>query len=139
MDKALGNLDSQIARLEEPSPLDALHYDGKLEDDTKAELSETLKAFKEQAKAERKTVEDNTDSEFWFCVCFQNREQKEAFLALAGWLKHGDKYLDGVEVAKALGFKLPEAAPTFNTGEVEKSIAALPRIESVKGDKPGQK
>lgn len=49
-----------------------------------------------------------TDTEFWFSVYFQSREQKEAFLQALSWLANGDKYLNGLELAEAMGIKLPE-------------------------------
>lgn len=54
---------------------------------------------------------DNTDSEFWFCIGFQNRAQKDEFLTKLGIMELGDKYLDGVEVAKTLGIKMETPMP----------------------------
>ena len=68
---------------------------GDIEKDAKEELSEALKSFKKKAKAEHKVFVDNTDSEYWFCVCFQNREQKDEFLRKSNLMPIGDKYLNG--------------------------------------------
>lgn len=73
------------------------------------EISAVLKSFKERAKAERDVFMENVDSEYWCCFCFQTRTQKEEFLQKLGLLELGDKYLDGIEVAKAL--KVPLDAP----------------------------
>lgn len=59
--------------------------------------------FMKRAQAEQKRTELVTDSEFWFCVCFETREQKDKFLKAAGLWDIGDKYLDGRQVSKALG------------------------------------
>ena len=68
------------------------------------------------------------DPEYWVCVCFQSREQKEEFLAKAGWLDLGEKYLDGLEVARRLGVavlpipldtKTPPLAPKSLRKEVD--------------------
>lgn len=112
-------------------PLKEVKYDKGLEADAKEEMSQLLKSFKDQARNEQSTFEDNTDSEFWCTLVFQNRDQKEAFLKAVGWFKHGDKYLDGKWVARKMGVTLPGAAPTFNTGEREKKFAALPAVDSV--------
>ena len=43
------------------------------------------------------------DTEFWCCLCFETRDQKDAFLKAAGLFDIGDKYLDGRQVARKLG------------------------------------
>lgn len=86
-----------------PNPLDAIEYSGNLEADAKAEVSEALRAIIDQKRAMREVYRLTTDPEFWFAVCFQSREQKEEFLKLVGWVELGDKYLDGLKVAAALG------------------------------------
>ncbi len=50
-----------------------------------------------------------TDTEYWACLCFQTREQKEYFLNALNILQFGERYLDGQEVAKQLGITLPDA------------------------------
>lgn len=51
------------------------------------------------------------DTEYWCCLCFDSREQKDAFLKAVGWVEigGGDKHLDGVEIAKSMGVQLPDA------------------------------
>ncbi|MFT3791522.1 MAG: hypothetical protein QM741_10665 [Rudaea sp.] len=67
-----------------------------------------------------------TDSEYWACLCFQNREQKEAFLSALGILDIGDKYLDGPLVAKRLGIELPSAEVPYNpTPRIDPDWAAM--------------
>lgn len=109
-------------------PLKGVKYTGNAETDSKEEMSELLKAFKENARNEAQQFQDNTDSEYWCCVVFQNRAQKEAFLKAVGWFAHGDKYLDGKFVAKKMGVTLPPASPRFYEEEEEKKFAALPSI-----------
>lgn len=77
-----------------------------------AALDEVARGFRERRKTEAKRFEDATDSEFWFAVCFESREQKEAFLKALQWtLATGgdDKYLDGTVLAKKCGIELPPA------------------------------
>ena len=75
------------------------------------QISDILKKFKEQKKSEAKTYWDNVDSEYWFCLCFQTRQQKDDFLEAMKWDRFGDKYLDGVEVAQAMKIPLGETPP----------------------------
>jgi len=86
----------------------------------KAEMSEILKKFKAQAKEEQKLFVENVDSEYWVAVCFQSRDQKEKFLELAGWLQYGDKYLDGLEVADAMGIDIKAMTPAIRKVKIEK-------------------
>ncbi len=82
-----------------------------LEKAAAAEPEKIMTAFEERAKNEEARLQDATDSDFWFSICFQTREQKEEFLQKMGLLQLGDKYLDGLKVAKALGVKLETPVP----------------------------
>ena len=78
--------------------------------EAEAALGEIERGFRERRKTEAKRFEDATDSEFWFAVCFDSREQKEAFLKALQWTlaaDGADKYLDGVALARKLGLQLP--------------------------------
>ena len=84
---------------------------GNAEVDSQQELSAVLSGFKGRAQVENQRFLDATDSEYWFAVCFQTREQKEEFLEKLKLMEIGDKYLDGMEVAKALGIELESRVP----------------------------
>ena len=95
---------------------------GDVEKDSEAELDALQKGFRDAIKREDKRFELATDSEYCFCVCFQSREQCNAFLKAMDLLEIGDKYLDGQEVAKKLGVKLPEADIPYRTeGKIDKA------------------
>jgi hypothetical protein len=116
LERSMQRLDRELDAMDEtptPSPLDAIPPQGGLEAETKAELSATLKAFKDRKAEERKQMLDTCDSEYWFCVCFQSRDQKEAFLKAMKWFEHGDKYLDGTYLAKRAGIELPPSSVRF--------------------------
>jgi hypothetical protein len=87
---------------------------GDAEADSLADLNELQRGFRERAKNEEKRFALVTDSEYWACLCFQTRAQKDAFLQALGILDIGDKYIDGKEVAKRLGIALPEEEPPYN-------------------------
>jgi hypothetical protein len=82
---------------------------GDSEADSAADLDEVQRGFRNRAKAESERFALATDSEYWACLCFQSREQKEMFLSALKILEFGDKYLDGQLVAERLGIKLPAA------------------------------
>lgn len=130
----LPDLDKELERMENPvpNPMDAVPDTDDSEKDCKAMTSVASQAFKAKAKNEAKIFKDNTDTEYWFAVCFQSREQKDAFLEALDLKNHGDKYLDGQFVAKKLGVTLPVVKRKFNTGEVEKSMVALGTIPAKK-------
>ena len=73
------------------------------------QLNELQKGFQERARQEQLRFQDVTDSEYWCCLCFESREQCNAFLRAVNWLQFGDKYLDGTLIAEALKIPLPEA------------------------------
>jgi hypothetical protein len=80
--------------------------------------------FKKRAKDEHRRFALATDTEYWACLCFQTREQKEAFLKALKLIHLGDKYLDGQDVASVLGVTLPAADVPYNTSEkVDKTWA----------------
>lgn len=96
---------------------------GNPEIDSKADLDEVQKSFRERIKMENVRFQNTTDSEYWFAVCFQTREQKEAFLKAMNLFLIGDKYLDGVEVAKQLGINIPAANINYlPNGKVDKDF-----------------
>lgn len=94
---------------------------GDPEIDSAADLSALEEGFRAKIKNESKRFELATDTEYWACLCFQTREQKEHFLAALNILQCGDKYLDGQEVADILKIKIPAADLKYNTGENTKN------------------
>jgi hypothetical protein len=120
------DLEALLKDIENPTtdPLESAAVTGDLDQDAKEEVSAMLSAFQKKGKEEEARFRNATDSEYWFCVCFQNREQKEALLKALGWFEHGDKYLDGKFVAKSLGVKLPEVTLKFQGQKVNKKILA---------------
>jgi len=86
-----------------PNPLDGVEYPGTLEGDAKAEVSAALAAILAERKLKRDAYRLMADTEYWVCLCFQSRAQKEEFLQKMGWLPLGDKYLDGLKVAEMAG------------------------------------
>jgi len=127
-DVQLPDLDAELGKLDRVNPMDAVPETGDAEKDCKGMMSAALVAFKKAATGEAQTFKDNTDTEYWFAVCFQSREQKDAFLKAMDWANHGDKYLDGKFVAKRLGVELPTITRKFNTGETEKSMVGMGTI-----------
>lgn len=101
-------IDELFRPLPELDPLANVDYTGELESDSDKEVSALLEGFQERAKREDERFRIATDSEFWFAVCFQSREQKEAFLQAMGWIQNGNKYLDGITLANQAGITLPK-------------------------------
>lgn len=87
--------------VEDEGPTIEEMVDGLAEDN----LTEGQMYFREQRQNERANFQLNTDSEYWCCLVFETREQKDAFLRhfQAARVAGGDKYLNGVAMAKALG------------------------------------
>lgn len=70
---------------------------------------------------------DATDSEYWVAICFQTREQKEEFLRKARLIDLGDKYLDGIAVARVMGIKLQSRIPSLPRLNLDRRLQALAR------------
>lgn len=111
-----------------PNPLASVNYTGDVEDDSPKEISALLTAWKSKAAQEKKRFEQATDSEFWFAVCFQTREQKDAFLVFMEWSRLGDKYLDGCKVAKLMNVPIPATDLKHQAEKTDRKITALPSI-----------
>lgn len=90
-----------------------------------AEVSEILSGFRGRAKREDQRFVDATDSEYWVAVCFQTREQKDEFLQKARLADLGDKYLDGMAVARILGIRLDSRIPTMPQLRLDRRLSAL--------------
>lgn len=114
-------------------PLAGVPVTGDPEVDSKAEVDAMLEAFgvkptgkdgyfrnKEQAENNRRKLA--MQSEFYFCVVFKSREQKEAFLAAAGLTGYGDRYLDGEKVAAKLGVAIPAVEIKFQGEKHDKAM-----------------
>lgn len=70
-----------------------------------AEINRPGSSFKERAEAEKARFKLATDSEYWVCLCFETREQKQEFLTAVGH-EDGDKHVDGLALAARLGITL---------------------------------
>lgn len=120
------------AAIKPQSPLDDMEYTGDPEKDSLREAELSLEALqnKERKKALREKIKSTTDSGYWCCLCFESREQKEAFLEGLGISDLGDMYIDGLEVARRLKFELPPSNMEYrSTAKPNKRLMAL-----VKGD-----
>ena len=87
-----------------------------------AKLTDVERGFRDRRKKESKRLVDATDSEYWFCVSFQTREQCEAFLKTMRWEHLGNKYLNGYDVAAQEGFDLPPADVRFVESKPDKKL-----------------
>lgn len=116
--------DRAIKKQKTPKLYNIPQQTGNPEIDSKADLDEVQASFRERIKTENERFQNTTDSEYWFAMCFQTREQKNAFLRAMNLFLIGDKYLDGVEVAKQLGIDIPEANIKYlPDGKVDKDFA----------------
>lgn len=70
------------------------------------EVSIALQAILEERRQKRDRYRLMADTEYWLCLCFQSRAQKEEFLRAVGWFEHGDKYMDGLFCAQTLGIDI---------------------------------
>lgn len=99
----------------------------------KVKTEDQLRMDRELAKNAAQ-FQDEFDSEFWVCLVFQTRDQREAFLT--AMLERGlvpadvtkeDKYLSGTELAKSLDVPLPPGPAWRPEPEPKKRWAELAR------------
>ena len=94
------------------------------------QLTALQQKFRESRAQERKRFLKTTDSEYWFCVCFRSREQKDAFLKATGWkIGRDDKYIDGTKIAALLKIPLPDDAIRYAKRPSDRSLLAGGLIE----------
>lgn len=106
-------------------PVGEIDYPGTADGDMKATLDAVGSAFAKRAKAEAQRFKNATDSEYWFAVVFETREQKEAFLRFMKWQKEGDKYLDGIRLAEKVKCPLPAAEVPYVAAKPDKKLNEL--------------
>jgi hypothetical protein len=90
-----------------------------------AEIAAVTNAFKDRKTQDQKRFVQATDSEYWCCLCFQTREQKDEFLAKMNLADLGDKYLDGIDVAKRLHITLTSETPAMPRLSIDRKFTAL--------------
>lgn len=80
-----------------------------VEETANQEVDDMMAQIREDRKSNAERFRDIEGGEFWFCVCFQSRSQKEEFLKKLmdkfdpGNNSFGDKYVSGLELAALLG------------------------------------
>lgn len=81
-------------------------------DDLEADVSTEADLMKQALRAADKRIAEEAnlmnDSEYFFVMMFESREQKEIFLKAMNWYLMGDKYIDGTQVARLLNVPLPK-------------------------------
>lgn len=110
------------------SPFAEADYTGNFEQDGATDdkvIDTEFAALREGRKQQQQAVELANDSEYWFAMYFQTREQKERFLAAMKWIAHGDKYLDGQWVAKKQGIELPPRPAPYKVGRLDRKLTDL--------------
>lgn len=105
-------------------PLKDVTLTGDLEKDGEKMSNAMLDGFKDRIKQENARRSFATDSEYWCCLYFHSRAQKDQFLKAVGWFDLGDKYVDGGKVAEKLGIALDAANVTFKEETQDRMITA---------------
>ena len=82
---------------------------GDAEADAQKDLGELESGFRRRAADESRRFALVTDTEYWGAICFETREQRDAFFAALGVAGFGNRgrYFDGNAIADKLGIALP--------------------------------
>lgn len=91
---------------------------GDAEEDSEKDLGALEFGFRKRMADEGRRFALATDSEYWSAICFNTREQKEAFFAALGVLDlgNGARYFDGNAIAQRMGINLPAGDPPARAG-----------------------
>lgn len=79
-----------------------------IEADAEEELTELQKAFREKARKEKELQDKNVDTEFWSCIVFKSRQQRDEFCQLLGVSEEDSQYLNGQKLIKALQLRIEQ-------------------------------
>lgn len=90
-----------------------------------AVIVDEFQSIRDGRKKQAESIELANDTEYWYAMYFQSREQKEAFLKAMKWFEHGDKYIDGRWAAKKLGIELPARPAPYKVGAIDKKLKDL--------------
>lgn len=102
------------------------------------EVSAALAAILKERAERQEIYRLQTDVNYWFAVCFQSVEQKEAFLKAVGWDDLGLIYLDGLALAPRLGVTIePIALPRPTPIKAAKKLRDWKYIELPESEKEG--
>lgn len=97
-----------------PDPLEGLPDTGSVQENAKQELKAIQSHFKKSVQHEKRNISHRFDTEYWLCVVFEDRAQKQAFVKALGMLKEGDKYIDGRQLAHRFNIEIPESTMRYD-------------------------
>lgn len=85
-------------------PLEAVEYEpGDIQTNADLEMSEIVAQIKAEKKAQYERFRTARDPNYYLVVCFQSHEQRDEFVQKAGWATVYDTFVNGLDVARALG------------------------------------
>lgn len=124
--KPLGELKPLRPLIPEPLPESTLAHLAVLDNPEDSANRDHIEMMKMLRNQQRTAIDEANDAGYWFGVYFQNRHQKEAFIKAIGAVELTEgQYIDGTELAKVMGVKLPPRDLPYKTGQIDKKCAAL--------------
>jgi len=116
------------------SPLEAMPISGNIEVDDHTEATVVLSHLR-QAKSQ---IQEALGMGYFLPIVFVSTMQADEFLRQIGWHAYLDEsgtYLDGVEIAKALGVRIPSVQVKFRGQRSDKrlidEVGLIPQREEV--------
>jgi hypothetical protein len=124
--KPLGELKPLKPLKPEPLPESTLAQFEVLDDPEESANRDHIEMMKMLRRQQREAIDEANDAGYWFGVYFQNRHQKEAFIAAIGAMELTEgQYIDGNELAKVMGIALPPRELPYKTGQIDRKCAEL--------------
>lgn len=114
LDMSMGMLKLDLnAKPEEDQPLDK---------QTKAFEDDASKSLFAHVNASRAAHDHELELDFYFSIYFASAEERDTFLEHSGFGEEGDTIINGRELGKKLGFKLPEKSLRLHLKGPKKNV-----------------
>lgn len=126
MDMSIDGIDFGISSIDFGSPnvdLDAVPEDGQTLDKQVKEFEDDVsKSLFQHVNASRAAHDHELELDFYFAIYFASAEERDTFLEHSGFGEAGDTIINGRELGKKLGFKLPEKSLRLHLKGPKKNV-----------------
>ncbi|HQW34714.1 MAG: hypothetical protein WAU96_10830 [Anaerolineae bacterium] len=124
------NFDSFFIAPPDGNPLDEVSDSDDVQKDVDGENSTMLESILAAKKKQQDEYRNETDVNYYFCVCFQNMAQRDEFLVATEWDKPGARFVDGLRLASRLGVAIkPVNLPRKPARPMLKALRGISIIE----------
>lgn len=100
-----------------PDPTDESQYPDDIELAAKVELTQVQQGFRDRMKAEQERSDKMTAAFYYTVFVFETQDQCDVFCQDSQLVRTSDLFMDGRDLAEAMGIALPDAGKmVYNAG-----------------------